>query len=92
MPNWSKAVTPRGERPLTLVLHNVDGLRQQARARGLDEVPREQYGAIEVRRSQLRRPFVRRTLGGRRFTSVTLEATSSTLEIKELGWTLRRVR
>src|SRR5207247_5383401 len=41
-------VHPRGQRPLALVLHSVDGLRQQARARGLDDVPREQYGPSEV--------------------------------------------
>ncbi len=79
-------------RPFYLVLHNVDGLRQQARARGLDDVPREQYGDIQVPRSALRRGFVRRVLGGRRFTDVTLEVTSGKLVVQELGWTLKRVR
>ena len=30
-----------------LLLHHVDGLRQQVRGRGLDDMPRAQYGAIE---------------------------------------------
>jgi hypothetical protein len=34
--------------------------------------------------------FVRGTLGARRFTPVTLEATSSALRFAELGWTLAR--
>jgi hypothetical protein len=75
-----------------LDLHNVDGLRQQPRARGLDNVPREQYGNIEVPRRHLKRPFVRDVLGGRRFTNVTLEVTSRELRIEELGWSFARKR
>jgi hypothetical protein len=81
-----------GARPYDLVLHHVDGLRQQARSSGFDYVPREQYGEIEVPRGLLGRRLVRTQLAGRRFTDVTLEVTSGELRIKELGWTLRRER
>jgi hypothetical protein len=81
-----------GKRPFSLLLHTVDGLRQQSRSAGLDGVPREYYGAIEVPARLLSRKFVRRRLGGRRFTTVTLEVTSTELRIKELGWTFRRKR
>jgi hypothetical protein len=83
-------IHPPGARPFDLVLHNIDGLRQSARARGLDDNPREQYGDIEVPKALLENPFVRKNLGGRRFTDVTLEVTAHQLQIKELGWTLAR--
>ena len=60
-----------------LRLHHVDGLRQQARGRGLDDVPRLQAGAVEH--------------PGGSFTTATVEATRSEVLIKELGWRLRRV-
>jgi hypothetical protein len=63
-----------------LILHNIDGLRQSARARGLDDSPREEYGDIEVPKRY----------GGPRFTDVTLEVTAHQLQIKELGWTFTR--
>jgi hypothetical protein len=85
-------VHPAKGRAFQLVLHNVDGLRQEVRARGLDGVPREQYGNIEVPRALLHRPFVRSVLGGRRFTDVTLEVTSGRLQVQELGWSLKRVK
>ena len=85
-------VRPAHGRAFDLVLHNVDGLRQQGRARGLDGVPREQYGDIEVPKSLLRRGFVRQVLGGRRYTDVTLEVTSGHLQVKDLGWSLKRVQ
>jgi hypothetical protein len=81
-----------GAKPFSLVLHSVDGLRQQPRSYGLDDVPREYYGDIEVPKRYLRRAFVKAKLGGRRFTDVTLRVTSSELRIPELGWTLRRRR
>ena len=61
-----------------LRLHTVDGLRQQARARGLDHTPREQYGAIEQ--------------PGGKFTTVTVKATRREVVIEERGWRFRRVR
>ena len=58
-----------------LRLHHVDGLRQQARSRGLDDVPRAQYGAIEE---------------DGKFTEVTVQATRDEVVIEELGWTFSR--
>jgi hypothetical protein len=58
-----------------LVLHHVDGLRQQARSRGLDDVPRTQYGAVEE---------------NGKFTEVTVQATRDEVTIEELGWTFKR--
>jgi hypothetical protein len=69
-------IRERGETRV-LRLHHVDGLRQRARARGLDDVPRTQYGALEE--------------PGKRFTEVTVQATRSEIRIEELGWTFHRV-
>jgi hypothetical protein len=60
-----------------LRLHHIDGLRQQARGRGLDDVRRTQYGAIEGPPG--------------RFTKVTVQATRSEVLIEERGWRFRRV-
>ena len=53
------------------MLHHVDGLRQQARGRGLDDTPRTQaqYGALEE---------------DGHFTTVTVEATRSEVRLPEL--------
>jgi hypothetical protein len=56
------------------LLYTADGLRQAPRARGLDDNPREQYGAI-------------RNPDGS-FTKVTVEATRSQVVLDELGLTL----
>lgn len=64
-------------RTRNLLLHHVDGLRQTPRARGLDDVPREQYGALEGPRGK--------------FESVTVRATRATVRIVERGWTFTRV-
>jgi hypothetical protein len=86
-------IRPAGaRRSYDLVLHHVDGLRQQPRARGLDDVPREQYGNVEVPAKLLTRAFPREKLGGRRFTTVTVEVTASELRLEELGLTFRRKR
>jgi hypothetical protein len=69
----SPARIRRGRR--TVVLHHVDGLRQQGRGRGLDDVPRTQYGAVEERG---------------KFTDVTVQATRDQVVIEELGWTFKR--
>ena len=58
-----------------LKLHHVDGLRQQARGRGLDDAPRTQYGAVEE---------------NGKFTDVTVQATRDEVTIEELGWTFSR--
>jgi hypothetical protein len=59
------------------LLHTVDGLRQQARGRGLDDVPREQYAALEGPPGK--------------FETVTVRATRSELVIPEKNWTFQRV-
>ena len=69
----SPARIRRGGR--TLLLHHVDGLRQQARSRGLDDVPRMQYGAVE---------------DDGKFTEVTVQATRDEVTLEELGWTFSR--
>jgi len=67
-------VTENG-RTRTLLLYHVDGLRQQARAAGLDDNPREENGAIEDHG---------------KFTSVTIEATRHEVRIAPLGWVFER--
>ncbi len=59
-----------------LTLHTVDGLRQTTRARGLDDVPRQQYGAIEYPSG--------------RFETVTVLATRNQIVIPEHGWVFKR--
>jgi hypothetical protein len=81
-----------GRRPFSLILHVVDGLRQQSRAAGLDDVPREYYGNVEVPRRLLGRGFVKKRLGGRRYTDVTVNVTRGELRIPELGLVLKRRR
>jgi hypothetical protein len=61
-----------------LRLYTVDGLRQQARARGLDSDPRVQYGAIRYPDG--------------RFRNVTVQATAGEVSIPDLGWRLLRRR
>jgi hypothetical protein len=61
-----------------LRLHHVDGLRQRARGRGLDGVPREQYGAIEGPPGE--------------FEEVTVQATRDEIVIEERGWRFARAR
>jgi hypothetical protein len=65
-----------GGRVRELRLHHVDGLRQQVRGRGLDHVPRAQYGALEYPDGS--------------FREVTVRATRSEIVIEELGWRFER--
>lgn len=58
-----------------LTLHHVDGLRQQPRGRGLDDLPRTQPGAIES--------------PGGRFELVTVRATLDEIVVEEKGWRFR---
>lgn len=60
----------------TLVLHHVDGLRQQVRGRGLDDTPRLQDGALQE--------------PGGKFTTVTVQATRTEIRVDDLGWVFRR--
>lgn len=84
---------------VTLRLHNIDGLRQQVRATGVDDEPREQYGVVEVPRAVLAsleeqppavRAFIRDTLGDRRFTDVTLRLTTNRILFEQFGWAATR--
>jgi hypothetical protein len=66
-----------GEGPVRhFTLHSVDGLRQVERGRGLDSVPREQYGAIESPSGE--------------FEDVTIEATRDRIVVPERGWVFTR--
>ena len=66
----------RGGRTEDLLIHHVDGLRQHARGRGLDDVPRAQEGVVAHPDG--------------RFEQATVEATRERVTIKELGWTFTR--
>lgn len=83
--------------PLDLTLHTSDGLRQETRASGLDDVPREYNGAIEVpaatwaalTRSDLRlRVWIDTHLGGRRITTAPVALTRTRLRFLAQCWTL----
>ncbi len=87
-----------GAAPLDLVLHTTDSIRLLPRGPGLDSVPWGLYGNIEVpaatwaRRARLSPPvrgFLRRALGGRRYTDTPIEVTRDTLAFPKLGWTFR---
>jgi hypothetical protein len=81
---------------LTLRLHSSDGLRQSPRARGLDDVPREYNGAIEVPRTTWRRlgsadPRVRRWVEANlhgRFTTAPLAVTATRMRFTAQCWEL----
>jgi len=83
-----------GRSEAELVLHSVDGLRLTARARGLDQNPRYQYAAIEVppatraSKDGRVRAWVAKTFGSRRFTTVQLDVTTTTLHVDTVDWTL----
>lgn len=78
-----------------LILHSVDGLRLTPRARRLSSEPRQLYGAIEVPRStraskdKTVKAWIQRTFGSRRYTTVTVEATTGTLKVGTVNWTLK---
>lgn len=59
------------------LLHTVDALRQQTRARGLDDSPRDYYAALEGPRGK--------------FETVSAAATTSQVVIPEKGWTFKAV-
>jgi hypothetical protein len=66
-----------GGKVRSYLLHNVDGLRQVPRARGLDDQPRAQYGEIEW--------------GPGNFEAVTVQATRAQIKIPEHDWTFEHV-
>ena len=74
----ARLIIREGRAVRRLRLHHVDGLRQQARGRGLDDVPRLQNGAIEGPPGT--------------FEEVTVSATRHAVLIEERGWRFERVR
>lgn len=82
---------------LSLVLHSLDGMRQSTRAQGLDDVPRNYNGAIEVpaqvwaslQSRPLAAAWVRANLTGR-FTSTPLAVTSTRMRFTQQCWQLTR--
>jgi hypothetical protein len=81
---------------LNLILHSTDGLRQDTRARGLDDIPREYNGAIEVPRavfaglakSDPRRAWIDANLGGRRIATAPIAVTSTRMRFHAQCWSL----
>ena len=82
---------------LGLVLHSTDGIRQEMRARGLTDVPREYNGAIEIPQAtfdrlstlpQRVREWVAANLSGRRFTTSPIAVTSTRLRSLARCWQL----
>jgi len=64
-------------RTRTVTFHHVDGLRQVERARGLDDDPRLQFGALEWP-------------SGKIDQELQVFATTDAIEIPALGWTFER--
>lgn len=84
LPNFNFPCSPArlrvrdGNGEQRLRLHYVDSLRQQARARGLDRVPRMLKGAIKYPNGH--------------FEEVTLRATHDRVVVEERGWVFERAR
>ncbi|PTU29039.1 hypothetical protein [Stenotrophobium rhamnosiphilum] len=86
-------------KPLDLVLHSTDGLRQERRARGLDGNPHVYRSAVEVPKAIWNKldtqpaavqTFIRAHFGSKRFLTGPLSATPGKLQIAQPCWTLRR--
>ncbi|MGJ8669151.1 MAG: hypothetical protein ACSHXK_06650 [Oceanococcus sp.] len=84
---------------LDLILHSVDGLRQERRTRGLDLYPRYYRGAVEIpssvyrnkdQLSPLKQDFLARHFGQDRFLDGPLLATAGNLQILEACWSFSR--
>jgi hypothetical protein len=81
---------------LDLVLHTSDALRQETRGRGLDDIPREYNGAIEVPRGvwetlrpgDPRKAWIDAQLGGQRVAVAPVAATATRLRFLRQCWTL----
>jgi len=92
-PTALHALLPSGEQ-LELVLHSVDGLRQEPREEGLVAEQRRYYAAIEVpdavrdAASPEARTWLEHTFGLKQFTETELLASTGSLVFPELGWTL----
>jgi hypothetical protein len=82
---------------LDLLLHSSDGLRQETRARGLDDTPREYNGAIEVPRGLFARlgerdprlkAWIDAHLAGRRITTAPQAVTATRMRLLAQCWQL----
>lgn len=82
---------------LDLLLHLSDGLRQETRARGLDDTPREYNGALEIPAAEFAglghadprlRTWVADNLGGQRITTAPVALTSTRLRFLNQCWLL----
>lgn len=88
-------VRPAGGPPLSLILHTTDGIRLEPRSPYLDSNPWSLQATIEVpartwaRRARLPAPsrlFLRRVLGGHRYTDTRAAATKGAIDFPELRW------
>lgn len=83
-----------GHEHLDLLLHLADGLRQETRARGLDDTPREYNGALEVPAAAWRtlspaaRAWVDSALGGQRVVTAPVALTTTRLRFLSQCWQL----
>ncbi|MFE3445091.1 hypothetical protein ACFXNW_18830 [Nocardia sp. NPDC059180] len=84
---------------LDLILHTVDGLRQTPQQPGISDQPRGFDGTIELPAATLAdldgqptavRDFIRDLLGAHRFTSTSIEVTSTGFHMAQLDLTMGR--
>jgi hypothetical protein len=77
---------------LDLLLHLTDGLRQETRAQGLDDTPREYNGALEVlgfgHLAPLAQAWVDANLKGQRITTTPVALTTTRLRFLAQCWQL----
>ncbi|MBC7678154.1 MAG: hypothetical protein H7233_04065 [Pseudorhodobacter sp.] len=75
-----------------LVLHLADGMRQETRAQGLDDTPREYNGALEVmgfdHLGPQARAWVDANLGGQRITTAPVALTTTRMRFLVQCWQL----
>ncbi len=105
VPNFNPYCSPAtlhiqiGSKPLDLVLHSTDGLRQERRARGLDSNPHIYRSAVEVPKAIWNhldaqpaavQAFISAHFGNKRFLTGPLSATPGKLQISQPCWTLTR--
>ncbi len=78
------------EESLDLILHSSDGLRQETRAAGLDDTPREYNGAIEVPEhlSSAARAWVAANLGEEGMITAPIAVTATRMRFLAQCWEL----
>ncbi len=88
-------ISVAGDPPFEVLLHTTDTIRQNLRARGLDDEPRPFPGAIEVpaallasldQQPEATRAFIGTHFGARRFTSVSVRGVVGRIRIEEFEW------